>query len=94
MTALQKPPKHKGHDPRRMGGERDTKEKPSSSNLCVRCVRLPRFVGVVFKDLFAVDSFIELLTNDGILVQIFTQYSVNQLPVCAYSAERAITGKM
>jgi len=26
-----------------------------------------------------VDSFIELLTNDGILVQIFTQYSVKVL---------------
>jgi predicted RNA binding protein YcfA (HicA-like mRNA interferase family) len=54
MTALQKPPKHKGHE--------GTRSKSLHLQIFVYVVyACPRFVGVVFKDLFAVDS--HILTN-------------------------------
>jgi len=52
MTALQKPPKHKGHE----GTRRKSLHLQTFVYVVSAC---PRFVGVVFKDLFAVDSFMQ-----------------------------------
>ena len=52
MTALQKPPKHKGHE----GTRRKSLHLQTFVYVVSAC---PRFVGVVFKDLFAVDSYMQ-----------------------------------